>query len=291
MAKIGQFKNDRAREQYLRAYDELEKLWPAALPTTELEVETSFGTTHVRRCGSGQGVPLVLIHPISGNSLGWHRFIEELAGDRVVYALDTIGTAGKSVQTAPMTTGADYATWVDDVLTGLGLERVHLLGYSEGAWHGALVGAGISHRLASLTLGEPGAAVSQVRKSILFKMLWLAIRPTDKNFAKFNAWLSPGLVLTDSETRCAKASLGYRRRTPWQSPLTDAELQSIKTPTYAFFGSETVLADPETGAKRISDNVPHAETEIFPGGGHSLLWQMPETVVPRIMRFIRSHDK
>nr|WP_296776947.1 alpha/beta hydrolase [Rhodococcus sp. (in: high G+C Gram-positive bacteria)] len=291
MAKIGGFKNDKARERYMGCYRALEDLWPTSVSVTPLDVETSYGSTRIRKFGSGSGTPMVLIHPISGTGHAWAPFAETFASDRTVYALDTIGTAGKSVQTAPMTEGADYARWIGDVLDALDLESAHLFGYSEGAWHAALAGAGISERLASLTLGEPGAAVGKVSKKLLWRMIRLGMRPTNEGFAKFNAWLSPGIELSAVEVDCARASLGYRRRTPWQSPLKDEQLQSISCPTYAFFGAETVLADPKIGAERITANVLGARTEIIEGGGHSVLWQMPGSVVPAVMEFVRSHDE
>ncbi|MGB2948898.1 MAG: hypothetical protein WBB62_07325 [Rhodococcus sp. (in: high G+C Gram-positive bacteria)] len=121
MPKIGKFKSEEHRGKYMAAYDRVEQLWPSTAPAQTMDVTTTFGSTHVRRWGMGTGAPLVLLHPMAGNSLVWHSFAEELGRDRVVYALDTIGTAGKSVQTEPITKGTDYATWVDDVLTGHGV--------------------------------------------------------------------------------------------------------------------------------------------------------------------------
>ncbi|MFD2792801.1 alpha/beta fold hydrolase [Promicromonospora vindobonensis] len=126
MARIGRFKSDEAREAYLRTYDAMAELWPA--PAVLADVPTSFGSTHVRRFGSGGGVPLVLLAGVLGSSLHWHSVVEDLARDRTVYALDTIGAAGRSVQTAPLTRDADYGTWFAEVLDGLGLDRAHVLG-------------------------------------------------------------------------------------------------------------------------------------------------------------------
>lgn len=129
MAKIGRFKNDEAREAHRRAYDALEVLWP--LPSEQFDIPTQFGSTHVRKSGTGPGMPIVLLHPFPGNGLYWHGVIEDFARDRVVYALDTIGSAGRSVQTAPVGQ-ANFAVWFDEVMAGLGVERAHVVGYSQG---------------------------------------------------------------------------------------------------------------------------------------------------------------
>ncbi|MBA4856397.1 hypothetical protein [Nocardia farcinica] len=94
---------------YLRIYDTLESEWP--LPADTFDIPTSFGSTHGRRSGVGERTPMVLLHPVNGSSLYWRSVVADLARDREVYALDTIGTAGRSVQTAPLRGEADVAVW------------------------------------------------------------------------------------------------------------------------------------------------------------------------------------
>ncbi|MFD4434299.1 alpha/beta hydrolase, partial [Nocardia sp. NPDC058497] len=64
MAKIGTFKNDKAREEYMRAYRELEKQWP--IPSTTVDFATSLGYTRVRIACAGEGVTIVLLHSLGG---------------------------------------------------------------------------------------------------------------------------------------------------------------------------------------------------------------------------------
>lgn len=289
MAKIGQFKNEQARIDYLQAYDALTTLYD--VPPQSLDVPTSFGTTRAYRFGSGGGTPLVLLHPIAGTGLTWEPFIEELSRDRVVYALDTIGVAGRSVQTAPISEVADYGTWFEDVMTGLGLDRVHLFGYSEGSWHAGLIGSHKPHLLASLTVGEPQTWLGKVPKGLLLRVIWLGLRPTDENFAKFNSWMSPEVELHPLETAVVKASMGYRRRTPWPKPFTDRELDAIATPTLAMFGSESVLGDPNACAARATEHIPDIEVEILPGLGHGALWQDTDAVLGRLLGFVEQHGR
>src|SRR3546814_9971608 len=51
MPKIGRFKNEASKQAYESIYRELESTWP--VPSTHLDVPTSFGPTHVRRSGTG----------------------------------------------------------------------------------------------------------------------------------------------------------------------------------------------------------------------------------------------
>src|SRR3546814_9084887 len=73
--KIGRFKNEASKQAYESSYRELESTWPVA--STKLVVPTSFGTTNVRRSGTGTETPNVSVHSLGGHWLQWNRDIEE----------------------------------------------------------------------------------------------------------------------------------------------------------------------------------------------------------------------
>lgn len=289
MPKIGRFKNDASREAHQRAYQAMEALWP--VPSTQLDIPTSFGSTHVRRSGSGDKAPVVLLHSVGANSLQWHFVVEELSQDRVVYALDTIGTAGRSVQTAPLSTEPAFATWISDVLNELGLDRVHLVGYSHGAWHAVLMALHARDRLESVTLIEPGGVFDKPSWGVLFKMIRFGMRRTDQNMRKMNEWMTPGYDIPESQFACAKEALNYRPGIGWARVLKDDEVRSITVPALVIYGAETVVATPELAAARVADLLPRAEVQVYPGAGHGILGQIPDRVIPRILQFIQSHDQ
>ncbi|ATL68186.1 alpha/beta fold hydrolase [Nocardia terpenica] len=289
MAKIGRFRNEAARTRFVRAYEALEAQWPIA--STLRDVETSFGSTHVRQSGSGTGTPLVLLHPVGGNSLYWRNVIEALARDRIVYALDTIGTAGRSVQTAPVRGEADLARWLDEVLAALGVERAHVLGYSHGAWHATLFALRTPGRLVSTTLIEPGGVFVKPSWSVLLKMLRAGLRPTDRNMRRMQDWLTPGVTMSETEWELAMAAFrGFRMGVGWSRLLKDAELQAITTPTLVIFGGASVSGDAEAAARQAR-RLPNSEVEIYPGIGHGILDQIPGTIVPRVLDFIEKYEE
>lgn len=287
MAKIGRFKNDKAREEYLRAYRELEKGWPIA--STLHEIPTSFGTTRVRESGGGQGVPIVLMHSLGGNSLAWSHVVEDFAGDRVVYAPEMIGTPGLSVQTAPIDE-ARFGTWLGEVLDGLGVERVHLVGYSQGAWQAMAIATTEQRRLASLTVVEPGGTLTKLKWRVLWTMLRVGARPTDQNLRKLNEWLNPGVTLSDAEFAGVKAALGYAPTIGYPTMFSDERLSTITVPTLAMFGSESLVVDTDLAEQRLRDNLPRCEVEIFPGAGHGLFYQIPQKLTARIRDFTASYE-
>ncbi|MEV0247470.1 alpha/beta hydrolase [Nocardia sp. NPDC050712] len=290
MPKLGRFTSAEAKTEFLRLYDAAAANWP--VPSTDLDVETSFGTTRVRRSGSGEGAPIVVLPGIGGNGLVWHRFIADLARDHVVYTPDVIGWAGRCVQTAPLRDAADIGKWMVEVFDGLGAARVHLAGNSYGAWLAGVVAVYHSDRLASMTMIEPsGATFAKPSWGLLFKFLKAGMRPTPERMRKLNKWLMPGLELTEEEFAVAMATLKFRSGVPWDRPFTDEQLEAITTPSLILFGAETVVSDPDLGASRARTHIRSVEVETYPGIGHDLMWANPDQVIPRFLDFADSHDQ
>jgi pimeloyl-ACP methyl ester carboxylesterase len=288
MARIGRFKSDEAREVYLRTYEAMAELWP--VPAVLADVPTSFGSTHVRRSGSGDGVPLVLLAGVLGSSLHWHSVVEGLARDRAVYALDTIGAAGRSVQTAPLTGDADHGTWFAEVLDGLGLDRAHVLGESSGAWHATLAGLHAADRVVSVSLIEPNGVITRTPWRALLKVIRFGGNTTDEGWRRMAEWLTPDVAMTDVERATAKASQGYRLVAGWARPLKDAELESFAPPLLAIYGGASVVSDPVAARRRLAERLPGAEVEVYPGTGHGVRGQVPDEVTARVVEFLARHD-
>lgn len=287
--KIGRFTNTEAKAAFLAGYDTVAAKWP--VPSVDLDVETPFGTTRVRKSGSGEGTPIVLLPGIGGNGMVWHRFIEELSRDHVVYTPDVIGWAGLCEQSAPLNDAQDIAKWMVAVLDGLGEKRVHLAGNSYGAWLAGVVAVYHSEHLASLTMFEPsGATFAKPSWGLLLKFLKAGMRPTPERMRKLNKWLMPGFEMTDDEFAVAMATTKYRSGVPWDRPFTDEQLAAITAPSLILYGAETVVSDPVHGAARVHAHIPTVEVETYPGIGHDLLWANPDQVIPRFLNFIDSHD-
>ncbi|GAB2516958.1 alpha/beta fold hydrolase [Nocardia heshunensis] len=288
--KIGRFISAKAKAKYLSAYDVVAAQWP--VPSTELDIKTSYGTTRVRESGSGYDIPIVLLPGMPGNSLFWESVIADLSRDRVVYAIDPLGWAGRSEQTAPLRDEADIVAWLIEVLDGLGADRVHLAGYSVGSWLSLLVGVQRSERLASLTMFEPGGATfAKPKWSVLFKFLVGGIIPTRKRMEKLVEWLTPGLQHREEAWTLILSAIKFRIAMPWERPLTDEQLAAVTAPTMVLFGATTVANDPEVGAQRAREHIAGAVVDIYPGVGHEMLWAIPEQVIPRFLEFVKQHDQ
>jgi pimeloyl-ACP methyl ester carboxylesterase len=295
--RIGGFKTDAMRADYEAVYEGIRtRHWP--VPHEDIDLETAYGTTRVRRSDGGDGTPLLMIHPTTGSSLGWYPIVGPLTEDRDVYTPDTIGTCGMSVQRAPITSVDDLVTWLDDVLDQLELEHVHLLGYSEGGWiagsHAAL--STRRDRLTSVTLVEPGGAIERIPTLFLIQMIGRAMRAMASRdrtaaLARFSTWLNGDVELTDAAVELLEVSMGtYRQRLPRPGRLDDDQLLRITSPTLLMMAEDTKLYDPAAVADRARALIPDLTVDITPNAGHGLLFQYPNELTGRINSFLARHD-
>ena len=122
-ARIGGFVSPQARERFLNACDAAMRAWPD--PSEKIDLPTRFGDTRVYR-HVGQSVtatPVVLLHGAAGTSAVWAPNVTAFARTRPVYAIDTIGDPGHSVQTAPILRPGDFAAWKAGVPNGHHLQN------------------------------------------------------------------------------------------------------------------------------------------------------------------------
>src|SRR5437868_6036682 len=94
--------------------------------------------------------PLVFLHGAGGHT-GWMAFLERLSTRFAVFAPEHPGF-GQSDDPPWLDEVADLAYFHLDLLTALGLDRVHLMGTSLGGWVAAEMAVRSTARLASLTL-------------------------------------------------------------------------------------------------------------------------------------------
>ena len=109
---------------------------------------------------AGEGAPLLLLHGIGSGSASWEPQFAGLAGRFRVIAWDTPGYGGSDALPGERPVSGAYGDAVADLLDGLALERVHLLGHSLGGLIAAAFAARHPQRLLSVTLSDAAAGYS-----------------------------------------------------------------------------------------------------------------------------------
>ncbi|MET9633123.1 alpha/beta hydrolase [Lentzea sp. NPDC006480] len=276
---LGKFKDQKSQDKYFATYDAILRKWP--VPAEELDVETRFGPTRVRRSGIGQGTPIVLLHGVMGTSLSWYSFVAELAERHTVYAVDTIGEPGRSVQTRPVQSGSDQADWLADVLAGLGHEKYHLVGISRGAMIALDLVMRSSDRIDRLIAIEPGGFGTIGLRFVLW------------SFGQMFRWLLPAPILRrimkgDPYARRTLAplvirGLKYKAHFPPQYEFTDDQLRAIAVPVHFVLAENCAGHDSRAVAARVESLNPLLRAEVVPKTTHALPLEEPELTIARIL--------
>ena len=127
------YRSKKAEQAILRTYDELLKEWGVSYE--EQMISTRYGATHVISWGKRDGLPVVLFHGVGDDSaLMWYYNAKKLGKHFQLFAVDTIGGPGKSKPGEAYGKMFDDVLWIDDILSGLGMDKVSLIGVSHGGY-------------------------------------------------------------------------------------------------------------------------------------------------------------
>jgi pimeloyl-ACP methyl ester carboxylesterase len=286
---IGRFRTDEAQAKFYAAYDRaFDRLWPA--PCETLDVVTRFGPTRVYRQGRTGGEPIVLLAGSGGNALMWYHHVRALGEQHSVYALDTLGDAGRSIQRAPIRDGNDGAAWLREVLEGLDVPRAHLVGCSYGGWLAMHHAIHAPARTASLCLLDPaGFARPGVRfYGWLLASALAGLAPAGIR-RQAGRLIANGTLNETELLRLVRPAVAYVRGLPPDHVLTDDQLRALSAPVLLLLGARSSLHDPAAVRVRADALMPNAHSEIVPGAGHALPIERPELTATLISEFVQRH--
>jgi pimeloyl-ACP methyl ester carboxylesterase len=293
---VGHFRTLDGRESYEDAYTTAMTGLPE--PTETHDVETSFGTVRAYiwvNTENSDATPVVLLPGRSAAVPMWGDNLPDYIQNRTVYAFDTLGDTGLSVQTVSMTGIADAARWVDEAMAGLDIERAHLVGHSQGGGLAAAVAVRYPERLASLTLLEPILTLGMLPLSAI-----LASIPASLPFVP-DAWREAALnriggveaeEVDPNDPLARMIAVGSRdydsSSIPNPTILTDDELRALPMPVYVAIASDTSLAGGEAAAEK-AQLIPDAQVKIWPDTTHSLPMQVAPALDAELETFWAAH--
>src|SRR5438105_119185 len=211
------------------------------------EMITVDGTT-IRLLRGGSGTPVVFLHGAGGHT-GWMPFLEELSQRFDVFAPEHPGF-GQSDDPPWLDEVADLAYFYLDLMAGLGLAKVHLIGTSLGGWVAAEMAVRDTARLASLTLvGAVGITAGGEPIPDIFRL------PVEENLRRFYADperaarrlgdLARADMNIVAKNRATVARLAYRPR--FYNPALGKWLHRINVPTLLLWGAADGLVPPAFG--------------------------------------------
>ena len=292
------FKTQKAKEEYLKLYDDRAKGWP--VPSTTKMVNTSYGQTFVRICGPGDGEPLVLMHGMGGNSLQWMSNIESLSKQYKVFAIDNINDNGRSIPVKSISSASDYISWLDELFDELGFkEGINVVGLSYGGWIASQYALRFPGRINKLVLLAPVGTVAQLSLAWIARAV-LVVLPFKYFSRKFISWLAEDTLIyrTNGHSlveehidemfialRCFK-----RKHIVNPTVLSGEELNNIEVPVLFMVGENEKIYSPGNVLDRLNRIAPKIKTRLIRNAGHDLPMAQPAIVNDGILAFIGLGD-
>ena len=288
------FKTKKAKDEYLKLYDERAKKWPVI--STTKTINTSYGKTFVRISGPETAAPLVLMHGIGGNSLQWMPNVESLSKYYRVYTVDNIYDNGRSIPGKVMKNADDYTDWLNGLYDELGLhDKINMAGLSYGGWITAQYALKFPNRLNKIVLLAPAGTVAQLSPGWIIRAISAAI-PLKLFLRNFIYWLAEDTVnsgvkgralIEEQVDEALLAARSFKRKKLVNpSVLTDKELQSIKIPTLFMVGENEKIYSPHEVLERLNRVAPQIQTKLILNAGHDLTMVEAETVNKLIIEFL-----
>jgi len=284
---ISKYKNEEAKQRCLALYERALKQWP--IPFEEINVNTSFGTTHIIACGKKEASPIVLFHGQWATATMWSSVIKELTEDYRVYAIDQVDDIGKSVQIRKIVYRSDYGSWLLDVLTKLEINSSSFIGLSYGGFLAVNLALVAPEKVKNLCLLCPGLPIfGAPTKSWALHGMPMTIFPTRKTAE----WLVKGMSVKGYEKgniaheQLIEAVLCLQSHTPIRPDIQPEELTTLKMPILLLIGEKETMYDPDTAIKRARQLIPHIQAEQIPNAGHMLNTDQPALVTQRIIDFM-----
>ncbi|WP_322796263.1 alpha/beta hydrolase [Tepidiforma sp.] len=235
------------------------------------------GTSPVHLFRGGVGEPVLYLHHLAGLQ-GWEPAIAELATKFEVIAPYHPGW-GPSCGLDDVESGLDLVLHYIDLLDHLGLERVHVLGHSIGAWIAAELAAIHPERVNRLVLAAPiGIWDDAIRGEDPFAQN--PMRATEVLFAdparRENLILRDGTVdpleVYIQEMKDLKAAARFL----WPIPDTGVarRLPRIRARTLIVVGSGDRIVPPAY-AQLWRARIPRSETKTILDAGHLMNLEQP----------------
>jgi pimeloyl-ACP methyl ester carboxylesterase len=282
------FKTPDLAKQYLEVYDSVLGLWN--VPHEDLEVRTSFGTTHINATGPKEKPALLLFPGFGANSTMWFPNVAALSSQFRVFALDTIGQPGKSIPEPghPLLASNSFE-WITEVLDCLGVATAHLAGVSLGGWLALNFAIHCSQRADRVIMLDPAASFSGMSAAFIWhSLIPFMIHPTRKGLVNYFRWMTRGYQVNEKWGELMILGILNTRPQPpvRATAFTDSELRSIQGPVMVLIGERSVIYDPQRTRQRATRLIPHAQAEIIPEASHALIAEKSGMVNERFLKFL-----
>jgi pimeloyl-ACP methyl ester carboxylesterase len=267
------------------------------VPYESVTVPTRYGATHLLATGPKDAPPVVLLHGMEGTAMSWRHQLNALSTSYRLFALDIIGSAGKSATIRLPHQGTAYAEWLVDVLSGLGLTRASFVGMSNGSWliiklaefaPEAITQAVLISANGVMPVRFPYTLARVLQTSAVDAIMGSAVAGviTRERVRRSITRTAPkGLAIDPDEMEWFYLLAKYYRYRFPPPPASDAQLRALTAPTVLLMGEKEQFFLPAATIARARAHLPNLHlAEVVTGVGHNMANDDP----PRINGYIHT---
>lgn len=286
MEKGLNFRTLKSQIEYFDAYDRSLHLF--TVPYIEQYIPTSFGQSHVICSGDDVNPPLVLLHASSCGSTIWYKNIPYWSKYYRVYAIDLIGESSKSILRKKMKTEYDNAKWLDETLTGLGLDKVYLCGLSIGGWNVANYACFYPENVRKIILLSPVQTFAKMHNSFFIRIMKMGFNPTRENVEAYIGWANEmERPLPDSLIEQFTISvMNMNSNACFPKWLKKEHLSNLTMPVLVMFGEKEFAFSIQKATKRAKSIINDLDLQIVDAASHLLPVSKPDYINSKVMEFI-----
>jgi pimeloyl-ACP methyl ester carboxylesterase len=286
---VGHFTSAAAKDRFVTAYDRAMTDLPP--PQQTLDVRTSFGVVRVYRFAGAQPTkaPLVLLPGRASASPVWADNLPALLKLRSVYTIDLLGEPGLSIQDRPITSDADQAQWLHEVLLQLPEPRVHLVGLSIGGWTTANLLVNQPNKVASATLLDPVYVFENLSLEAILRSIPASVRWFPKAWRDdFASWTAGGAPVKDVPiAQMIEAGMQtYALHLPAPSRIPEDRIADIRQPVLVIMAGRSPMHDSAAAANLARRGLLHGTVRVFPEASHAINGEYPGEIAADIDAFL-----
>lgn len=269
-------------------YSRVLTLWDT--PYRELNLPTSGGNAHIIVSGPADGEALIFLHGMNANSTMWYPNVKALSKTYRVYAIDDLLGPGRSKPNQNPQSVTTLVDWYFEIFDTLKLEKINLIGASQGGWIATHLALDSPERIDKLILLSPAQTFAWFELGIdIVSNLLFSMNPQREGLRANLATLSSNVdgmdqLYIDHYFRTLKTAptppflLDMR-------PFNDEQLETLTMPVL-FLAGDHDLFNTQESVDRATKHLSAVQAEIIPDSGHFISVDKAALVNAKIVEFI-----
>jgi pimeloyl-ACP methyl ester carboxylesterase len=287
---VGHFTSAVAQDRFLAAYDKAMHILPP--PDQTMDLRTQFGVVRVYRFSSSAStssrVPIVLLPGRASASPIWADNLPALLRQAPIYTVDLLGEPGMSIQSRPITSAADQAQWLRQVLAQLPEPQLDLLGVSIGGWTATNLAIYDPSKIRSVILLDPVFVFGPISTAAIIRSIPASVRWFPKGWRdNFNSWTANGAPVEDVPVAemIEVGMQSYALKIPSPQQITEQQLGNLALPVLAILAGRSRMHDSQAAAAVGQRALRAGQVTVYPDASHAINGEYPEQVATDIEQF------